>query len=503
MEEIKKKIAQLRKEIEEYNYKYYVLDTSIISDYDYDIKLKELEKLEKENPNFFDPNSPTQKVGGEITKKFISAEHKYKMYSLDNTYNKEELIDFEKRILKILEIEKVEYVCELKYDGASISIEYENGKFKQALTRGDGNIGEDVSNNIKTIKSLPLNLRENNNTNFFVRGEIILTEKNFNKINNQKKDEGEDTYANPRNLASGTLKLLDSKKVAERNLDCLIYGITGDNLPIKTHYNSFEFLKKQGFKIQKEYKLCKGIDEVYKFIEYWENEKENLPYEIDGIVIKVNNLDLQEELGFTSKYPRWAVSYKFKTERVSTKLLSVDYQIGRTGAITPVANLEPVPLGGTIVKRATLHNEEQMVALGICEKDTVFVEKGGEIIPKIVGVDISKRIENKFIEYISKCPSCGTELIKKEGEANHYCPNENNCEPQIKGKIEHFISKKAMNIDGLGSEKIDLLFKEKLIKDITDLYYLKEEDILNLERMGEKSGSKFNYFYRKIKKYPF
>lgn len=486
--EIKERINKLRKEIDDFNYKYYVLNISEISDYDFDKKLEELISLEEKYPELFDPNSPTQKIGSSIIKKFHTFSHKFKMYSLENTYNKEDLINFENKIKKIIPY-NIEYVCELKYDGVSISIEYENGEFKRALTRGDGEIGEDVSQNVKTIKSLPLKLKNNIMSTFFVRGEIILTNSNFEKINSKNELEERPVYANPRNLASGTLKLLDAKKVAERNLDCIIYGILGDNLGIQNHYDSFLYLEKMGFEIQKNYKLCKDINEIIDFIDFWDKERFNLPYQIDGIVVKVNSLIQQKELDFTSKYPRWAVAYKFKSERVRTKLLSLDYQVGRTGTITPVANLEPIKLGGTIVKRASLHNEEQINTLGIHNDDYLFVEKGGEIIPKIVGVDIEKRSSKNKVSFISVCPECGTILVKKENESNHYCPNEDNCPPQIKGKIEHFISKKCMDIEGLGSETIDLLFKKNLIRDISDIYYLEKKDIIILDRMAEKSSS--------------
>ena len=486
---IQQTIQTLREELNLHNHNYYVLDKPTISDYEFDIKLKELQDLESKYPEYFDVNSPTQRVGGTVTKNFETIPHEYRMYSLDNSYSKEDLIDWENRIQKVLGNVPLEYTCELKYDGASISITYENGMLKRAVTRGDGFQGDDVTNNIKTIKSIPLKLKGNYPSQFAVRGEIILPFAGFEKMNQDLIEIGETPYSNPRNTASGSLKLQDSAEVAKRPLDCLLYFLIGPNLPFDTQFEGLEVARNWGFKAPTEAKLAKNLDEVFEFIEYWDVHRHELPYETDGVVIKVNDFRHQEELGYTAKSPRWAIAYKFKSEQVATKLNSISYQVGRTGAITPVANLEPVQLAGTIVKRASLHNADQIEKLDIRINDTVFVEKGGEIIPKIIAVDLSKRPEDSVPTlYISHCPECNTELIRGEGEANHYCPNFYGCPPQIIGRIQHYISRKAMDIEGLGGETVALLFNNGLVHNYADLYELKVEQILPLDRMAQKSA---------------
>ena len=490
---IEQKINKLREELRLHNYNYYVLDNATISDYEFDLKLKELEKLEIENPQFFDSNSPTQRVGGEVTKDFITVTHKNRMYSLANSYSLEDLNDWETRIKKIVDNEAISYSCELKYDGASINLVYEKGQLIRAETRGDGFQGDDVTTNVKTIKSIPLILNENFIDNFEIRGEIILPLDGFKKMNKDKIEAGEDPYSNPRNTASGSLKMQDSAEVAKRPLDCLLYQMVGDKLPFKTHFEALSKAKIAGFKVPNTIQICNTIDEVFQFIKSWDTKRHNLPYETDGVVIKVNNLQQQDELGFTAKAPRWAIAYKFKAEQESTILKEITYQVGRTGAITPVANLEPVQLAGTIVKRASLHNADQIKKLDIRVNDTVYVEKGGEIIPKIVGVDFSKRPkDSKPTKYITYCPDCNSELVRAEGDAKHYCPNEYGCPTQITGRIQHFISRKAMNIDGLGSETVELLFEKGFLKDYSDLYFLKESEIVNQEKVfdSEFSGIK-------------
>lgn len=483
------KIQQLREELRQHNHNYYVLDNAIISDYDFDIKLKKLEKLENEYPEFFDANSPTQRVGGDITKNFETITHKNRMYSLDNSYSKEDLLDWEKRVQKNLGTEAIEYTCELKYDGASINLTYENGGFVRAVTRGDGFQGDDVTTNIRTIKSIPLVPNGSYVSNFEMRGEIILPLEGFNKMNEERVANGEEAYRNPRNTASGSLKLQDSSEVAKRPLDCLLYQVVTNERKYKTHFESLEAARKVGFKVPDTIVLAKSIDEVFNFVNMWDVKRHDLPYETDGVVVKVNNLQQQEELGYTAKAPRWAIAYKFKAEQVSTILNEITYQVGRTGAITPVANLEPVQLAGTIVKRASLHNADQIEKLDIRVNDTVFVEKGGEIIPKIIKVDLTKRPESSEpTQYATNCPECGTELIRTEGDAKHYCPNEFGCAPQITGRIQHYISRKAMDIDGLGGETVDLLRKEGLIENYADLYDLKVDQVIPLERMAEKSA---------------
>ncbi|MEG1022417.1 MAG: NAD-dependent DNA ligase LigA [Myroides sp.] len=487
--DISTEIVSLRNELNQHNYNYYVLDNPTISDFEFDQKLKKLQDLEEKHPEFFDENSPTQRVGGSITKNFNTVVHENRMFSLENSYSQEDLIDWEKRIQKVLGNVEVEYVCELKYDGASISITYEDGKLTRAVTRGDGFQGDDVTNNIKTIKSVPLQLKGNYPPKFDIRGEIILTLSGFEKMNMELVDIGETPYSNPRNTASGSLKLQNSAEVAKRPLECLLYNIVGANNYFNTHANSLEAARSFGFKVPNQSKLVKSLDEVFQFINYWDTHRHDLPYETDGVVIKVNDLFQQEELGNTAKNPRWAIAYKFKAEQVSTVLESISYQVGRTGAITPVANLKPVQLAGTIVKRASLHNADQIEKLDVRVGDNVFVEKGGEIIPKIIGVDFTGRSADSVkTEYITDCTECGTALVRKPGEAQHYCPNFYECPPQIIGRIEHFISRKAMDIDGLGGETVTLLYKNGLVSNYADLYELKKEQVLPLERMAEKSA---------------
>jgi DNA ligase (NAD+) len=502
--DIQNTIQKLREELNQHNYNYYVLDKPSISDFEFDLKLKQLQELENQHPECFDENSPTQRVGGTITKNFKTVKHDHRMYSLDNSYSKEDLLDWEKRVQKVLGDVPLDYTCELKYDGASISITYENGKLKRAVTRGDGVQGDDVTNNIKTIKAIPLQLKGDFPDKFDVRGEIILPFAGFEKMNQELIEIGETPYSNPRNTASGSLKLQDSTEVAKRPLDCLLYFIIGNKLPFNSQFEGLETARNWGFKVPKEAKLANSLEEIFEFIDYWDVHRHHLPYETDGIVIKVNSFQYQEELGFTAKSPRWAIAYKFKSEQVSTKLNSISYQVGRTGAITPVANLEPVQLAGTIVKRASLHNSDQIEKLDIRINDTVFVEKGGEIIPKIIAVDLSKRPENSEpTKYITHCPECQTELIRGESEANHYCPNFYGCSPQIIGRIQHFISRKAMDIEGLGGETVALLFNNGLVHNYADLYELTVEQILPLERMAQKSAENLVNGVENSKNIPF
>ncbi|MBN9282981.1 MULTISPECIES: NAD-dependent DNA ligase LigA [unclassified Flavobacterium] len=482
-------IQALREELNKHNYNYYVLDNPTISDYEFDVKLKELQELEAKHPEYSDENSPTQRVGGAITKNFETVLHESRMYSLDNSYSKEDLLDWEKRAQKILGDVPLEYTCELKYDGASISITYENGKLKRAVTRGDGFQGDDVTNNVKTIKAVPIQLKGDFPPKFDIRGEIILPFAGFEKMNQELIEIGESPYSNPRNTASGSLKLQDSSEVAKRPLDCLLYSLIGSNLPFASQFEGLEKARQWGFKVPKQAQLAKSMDDVFAFIDYWDIHRHDLPYETDGVVVKINSLQYQDELGYTAKSPRWAIAYKFKAEQVATRLLSIAYQVGRTGAITPVANLEPVQLAGTIVKRASLHNADQIQKLDIRVGDEVFVEKGGEIIPKIIAVDLDKRPQDSEPTiYIHSCPECETELVRKEGEAQHYCPNFYGCPPQIIGRIQHYISRKAMDIEGLGGETVALLFNNGLVKNYADLYELKKEQIIPLERMAEKSA---------------
>ncbi len=485
---IQQQIETLREELHQHNYNYYILDNAAISDYEFDMKLKELQVIEEKHPEFFDANSPTQRVGGTITKNFNTVVHDFRMYSLDNSYSKEDLLDWETRIKKMVDGD-VQYTCELKYDGASMNLTYEKGKLIRAVTRGDGVRGDEVTANIKTINTVPLHLKGDYPQRFDIRGEIILPIEGFLKMNEDRLANDEEPYRNPRNTASGSLKLQDSSEVAKRPLECLLYSIKGNNLNISTQSEGLQKAREWGFKVPKEAKLVNSIAEVLEYVEYWDVHRHNLPYEIDGIVIKVNSLYQQDELGFTAKAPRWAMAYKFKAEQVSTRLNEITYQVGRTGAITPVANLEPVQLAGTTVKRASLHNADQIEKLDVREGDEVYVEKGGEIIPKIIAVDLSKRPKNsKLTTYISNCPECAAELVRLESEAKHYCPNYHGCPPQVIGRIQHYISRKAMDIDGLGGETVALLVNSELIKDYSDLYELTIEDVLPLERMAQKSA---------------
>jgi DNA ligase (NAD+) len=495
-------IQDLRDELNLHNHNYYVLDKPTVSDFEFDQKLKQLQDLEAKHPEYFDENSPTQRVGGTITKNFQTVVHENRMYSLDNSYSKEDLQDWEVKIQKVLGNVDLQYTCELKYDGASISITYENGKLSKAVTRGDGFQGDDVTNNIKTIKSIPLQLKGNFPPKFDIRGEIILPFEGFEKMNQELIEIGETPYSNPRNTASGSLKLQDSAEVAKRPLDCLLYFITGNNLPFNSQFEGLETARNWGFKVPIQSKLANNLDEVFEFINYWDVHRHDLPYETDGVVIKVNDINHQNELGYTAKSPRWAIAYKFKSEQVTTILNSISYQVGRTGAITPVANLEPVQLAGTIVKRASLHNADQIEKLDIRVGDEVFVEKGGEIIPKIIGV-AKRGNQAEPTKYITHCPECQSELIRKEGEANHFCPNFYGCPPQIIGRIQHYISRKAMDIEGLGGETVALLFNNGLVKDYSDLYELKVEDVIPLERMAQKSAENLVNGIEKSKEIPF
>jgi DNA ligase (NAD+) len=500
---ISQNINTLREELRQHNYNYYILDNASISDYEFDIKLKELQSLEDKYPEFFDDNSPTQRVGGAITKNFKTTVHDFRMYSLDNSYSKEDLLDWETRIKKMVDGE-VQYTCELKYDGASMNLTYENGKLIRAVTRGDGVQGDAVTANVKTINTVPLQLKGDYPDRFDIRGEIVLPIEGFLKMNEERIENNEEPYKNPRNTASGSLKLQDSKEAAKRPLQCLLYSIKGNNLNIATQFEGLEKARSWGFKVPKEAKLVNSIDDVLEYVDYWDSHRHDLPYEIDGVVVKVNSLYQQDELGFTAKAPRWAMAYKFKAEQVSTRLNEITYQVGRTGAITPVANLEPVQLAGTIVKRASLHNADQIEKLDIREEDTVFVEKGGEIIPKIIAVDLTKRPgDSKPNIYIQNCPECETALERLEGEAKHYCPNYYGCPPQVVGRIQHYISRKAMDIEGLGGETVALLVKEGLITNYADLYELTIAHVVPLERMAEKSAENLINGVEASKQIPF
>ena len=501
--DVKNKIQDLRKELQQHNYNYYVLDKPEISDYEFDMKLKVLQELEEKHPEFDDPNSPTKRVGGAVTKNFNTVVHDQRMYSLSNSYSKEELEEWETRIRKVVE-GKLQYVCELKYDGASISLTYKNGVLERAVTRGDGFQGDDVTNNVRTIRSVPLKLKGDFPEKFDIRGEIVLPYEGFARMNAERVDIGEEPYANPRNTASGSLKLQDSAEVSRRPLECLLYSIVGENTGIGSQYEGLEKAREWGFKVPRESELKDSIEEVLDYINYWDQHRHDLPYETDGVVVKVNDFYQQEELGHTAKSPRWAIAYKFKAEQESTRLNKITYQVGRTGAITPVANLDPVQLAGTVVRRASLHNADQIEKLDVREGDTVFVEKGGEIIPKIVGVDFTRRDpESEPTRYAAHCPECDTELVRNEGEAQHYCPNTNGCPPQIIGRIQHYISRKAMDIEGLGGETVALLVNAKLIENYADLYELKKEDVLPLERMAEKSADNLISGIQKSKEIPF
>lgn len=499
---IKNRIEELRSLIEEHNYKYYVLSTPEISDFEYDQLLKELTDLENKHPEFQDINSPTQRVGSDINKEFQQDSHKYPMLSLGNTYSQEEITDFHKRVKKSLN-DKPEYVCELKYDGVAISLTYEKGTLSKAVTRGDGVTGDAVTDNVKTIRSIPLRLKGNYPDDLVIRGEIFLPKEGFARINREREKNGEPLFANPRNAASGTLKIQKSSIVAKRPLDCFLYSLLGENLPYNSHFENIKAATNWGFKTPEVITKCTTLEEIFDFIDYWNKKRNDLPYEIDGIVIKVNSYEQQEKLGYTAKIPRWAIAYKFKAEQALSELLSIDYQVGRTGAITPVANLEPVQLAGTTVKRASLHNSDQIELLDIRLNDAVFVEKGGEIIPKIVGVDKSRRKKDaKPIDYITNCPECNSRLVRIEGEAKHYCPNYNGCPPQIKGRIEHFVSRKAMNI-GCAEATIDALVNKNMVNNYADLYKLSKEQLLSLERFAEKSATNLIESIENSKDVPF
>ncbi len=501
-QKIYERIEVLRKELDKHNYNYYVLNVPEISDFEYDKLMEELVRLENENPELMSKISPSQRVGSDLNNTFNSVMHEFPMLSLGNTYSKEELRDFHNRVIKIIETEP-EYVCELKYDGISISVQYENGQFIRAVTRGDGSRGDDVSENVKTIRSIPLKINKGEfPQKFEIRGEIFMSHKVFAELNEDRRNNAEQEFANPRNAAAGSIKLLQSSEVAKRKLDCFFYYLMAKDLKYDNHFESLLKADKWGFKVPQNIKLCKTIDQVFDFVDYWDKNRKNLPYDIDGVVIKVNSFKQQEILGFTAKTPRWAISYKYKAEQALTTILSIDYQVGRTGAITPVANLMPVQLSGTTVKRASLHNADQIALLDIRVGDTVYVEKGGEIIPKIVGVEKHEE-DSQPTEFIEHCPECNTKLMRIDGEAKHFCPNEDTCPPQIKGKIIHFISRKAMNIDSLGEETIELFYDNKLIQDAADLYSLSKEKILPLDRIAEKSAENIINSIEQSKKVPF
>jgi DNA ligase (NAD+) len=502
-EDAYKQILKLRDEIEKHNYSYYVLSQPSIGDYYYDMLLKELEVLEAQYPEFFDENSPSQRVGNDINIDFNQIEHKFPMLSLGNTYNEEEIREFDNRVKKALD-EPYNYVCELKYDGLSISLTYENGRLKHAVTRGDGSKGDDVTANVKTIKSIPLKLRGQGFPSYFeIRGEIYMPHATFDQINSEKLKNNEQPFANPRNAAAGTIKMQNSSLVAKRRLDCFLYYMVGNELPAASHFENLEIARTWGFKIPTVLQKCYSVEEVLEFIRHWEKERRNLPFDIDGIVIKVDSLKHQKTLGFTVKTPRWAISYKYPAERAETRLLSVDFQVGRTGAVTPVANLEPVQLAGTTVKRASLHNADQIELLNLHNNDIVFVEKAGEIIPQIVGVNEDKRaLDSGKIQFITHCPECSSELIRRDGESAFYCPNENHCPPQITGKLEHFISRAAMNINA-GEATAELLFIKGLVRKPTDFYKLKKEQLIYLDRFAEKSAENLIASIEESKNVPF
>lgn len=503
MTNIEQQILALREQLNNYNYHYYVLSKPLISDFEFDKLLAELQQLENEYPQFFDPNSPTQRVGSDINQDFTQVKHIYPMLSLGNTYNEGEVADFYNRVAKALNA-PFEIVCELKYDGTSISLTYENGELVRAVTRGDGEKGDDVTANVRTIRSIPLKLQGDFPDKFEIRGEILMPWKVFEELNKEREAQEEPLFANPRNAASGSLKLQNASEVAKRKLDAYLYYMLGENLPADTHAGCLQAAAKFGFKISDAVKVCRSLPEVMDYIQYWDTERKNLPVATDGIVLKVNSLVQQKNLGYTAKSPRWAIAYKFQAERALTTLQSVSYQVGRTGAITPVANLDPVQLSGTVVKRASLHNADIINQLDLHIGDKVYVEKGGEIIPKITGVETSIRdLFAEKVEFITVCPECGTPLVRDEGEAAHYCPNEANCPPQIKGKMTHFVSRKAMNIDGLGEETIDLIYRNGLAKNIADLYTLKLIDLALLDRLGDKSGRKILTSLEKSKSVPF
>lgn len=499
----KNRIEKLRNEINVHNYNYYVLSSLVISDFEYDMMMNELMELERKYPEFFDDNSPTQRVGNDSNLEFEQYDHTYPMLSLANTYSEEELRDFDTRIRKLINKEPV-YVCELKYDGVSISLTYLNGRLERAVTRGDGEKGDIVTANVKTIKSIPLQLLgKDYPAEFEIRGEVFIPHEGFERLNAEREKNNEPLFANPRNAASGTLKIQNSSIVAKRPLDCFLYFMLGEDLPSDSHYRNLQKAREWGFKISEHILVCKSVSEVLDYITHWDKERHHLSYDTDGIVVKIDSKKQQDELGLTAKSPRWAIAYKFKAEQATSRLLSIDYQVGRTGAITPVANLEPVQLAGTMVKRASLHNADQMALLDVRIGDRLYVEKGGEIIPKIVGVDKSSRSkDSKPVTFITTCPECGTPLYRPIGEAKHYCPNESGCPPQIKGKLEHFVTRKAMNI-GLAEATIETLHSKGLLRNVSDFYHLKKEDIAVLERFGEKSAANLMESIEKSKNVPF
>ena len=501
---VKEKIDQLRADLHRHNYNYYVLNAPEISDKEFDDRMRELQELEKEHPEYQDDNSPTMRVGSDLNKNFTQVAHKYPMLSLGNTYSESEVTDFYDRVKKALN-EDFEICCELKYDGTSISLTYENGKLVRAVTRGDGEKGDDVTDNVKTIRTIPLVLHGSYPELFEIRGEILMPWEVFEELNREKEAREEPLFANPRNAASGTLKLQNSAIVASRKLDAYLYYLLGEELPCDGHYENLQAAAGWGFKTSEHMKKAHSLEEVFEYIRYWDTERKNLPVATDGIVLKVNSMRQQKNLGFTAKSPRWAIAYKFQAERALTRLNKVTYQVGRTGAVTPVANLDPVQLSGTIVKRASLHNADIIEGLDLYIGDMVYVEKGGEIIPKITGVDKDARsmLIGEKVKFITHCPECGSKLIRYEGEAAHYCPNETSCPPQIKGKIEHFIGRKAMNIDGLGPETVDMFYRLGLIKNTADLYQLTADDIKNLDRMGEKSAENIIKGIEASKEVPF
>ena len=500
---IEQRIQELSQELDEHNYKYYVLDQPSISDYEFDMKLRELQELEEKHPALASPNSPTQRVGGSVTKNFPTIEHKYRMYSLSNAYSFEEVEEWIARLEKSMGT-NLTYVCELKYDGASISLKYVDGNLTEGVTRGDGFQGDEITTNVRTIRSIPLKLKTATEGELFVRGEIILPFTGFQQLNAEREELGLEPFMNPRNTASGSLKMQDSAEVAKRPLEAFMYGVLGDNLPFDTQWEMLEFARNVGFKVPSAAQLCKNAQEIQDFINHWDKARHDLPYEIDGIVIKVNEIHQQNELGYTAKSPRWAVAYKFKAEQVQTKLNSITYQVGRTGAVTPVANLEPVLLAGTTVKRASLHNADIIAQLDVRIGDTVMVEKGGEIIPKIVDVNLTLRpTDAEKVEFAKICPECDTPLERAEGEAAFYCPNEDGCPPQIKGRIEHFVSRKAMDMEYVGAETIALFHEAGLLNNIADLYDIKKEHILPLDRMAEKSANNIIESIVKSKEIPF
>ena len=501
---VENKILELRKSLHRHNHLYYMLDNPEISDFEFDQMLKNLEELEKAHPEFQDSNSPTQRVGSSLNNDFISVQHNYPMYSLENSYTQDEIIKWKDRIVKILNTDKISFSCELKLDGVSISLSYQNGNLVRGLTRGDGQKGDDVTKNIRTINTIPLKTLKKIDYDFDIRGEVVIEKTDFEQLNKLRLKNGEEPYMNPRNTASGSIKLVSSKEVRKRPLKCYFFQIISEESPFKSQSESLSLAKELGFNVSSTHKYCKNIDEVFDYINFWDKERKNLNFEIDGIVIKVNNLKMQTELGFTSKFPRWAVAFKFQTEQVSTKLIDVTYQVGRTGAITPVANLSPILLNGTIVKRASLHNEEQIEKLDLYYDDKVFVEKGGEIIPKIVSVDKkSRHTLQKKVKFIQECPYCNSKLIKSNDEAQHYCLNSSTCYPQIVGRFKHFISRKAMNIDGFGSETIERLLEKNIIKNFDDIYKIELSQLVDLDRMAQKSAENLINAINDSKKQPF